>query len=92
MPVPKGRTDEAYFGPLDNLRLHPETKLYLGLVHYDDSAGNAARIAQRGGTHASTGLPPNAAWRAATLRGCRHCWPRTSRPHGRPLRRSAGEA
>ena len=47
---------------------------------------------QRGGTRASTGLPPNAAWRAATLRGCRHCWPRTSRPHGRSLRRSAGEA
>jgi hypothetical protein len=23
MPVPKGRTDDAYFGPLDNLRLHP---------------------------------------------------------------------
>jgi len=45
MPVPKGRTDDAYFAPLDNLRLHPETKLYLGLVHYDDAAGDAARIA-----------------------------------------------
>ena len=45
MPAPKGRTDDAYFAPLDNLRLHPETKLYLGLVHYDDAAGDAARIA-----------------------------------------------
>jgi hypothetical protein len=45
MPVPKGRTDDAYFAPLDNLRLYPETKLYLGLVHYDDPAGDAARIA-----------------------------------------------
>jgi hypothetical protein len=36
MPVPKGRTDDAYFAPLDNLRLHPETKLYLGLVHRCD--------------------------------------------------------
>jgi hypothetical protein len=45
MPVPKARTDDAYFAPLDNLRLHPETKLYLGLVHYDDAAGDAARIA-----------------------------------------------
>ena len=45
MPVPKGRTDDAYFAPLDNLRLHPETKLYLGLVHYDDAAGDTARIA-----------------------------------------------
>ena len=45
MPVPKGRTDDAYFAPLDNLRLHPETKLYFGLVHYDDAAGDTARIA-----------------------------------------------
>jgi hypothetical protein len=45
MPVPKGRTDDAYFAPLDNLRLHTETKLYLGLVHYDDAMGDAARIA-----------------------------------------------
>ena len=45
MPVPKGRTDEAYFAPLDNLRLRPETELYLGLVHYDDPEGDAARIA-----------------------------------------------
>jgi hypothetical protein len=36
MPVPKGRTDDAYFAPLDNLRLHPETELYLGLIHHDD--------------------------------------------------------
>jgi hypothetical protein len=45
MPVPKERTDDAYFAPLDNLRLHRETKLYLGLVHYDDAAADAARIA-----------------------------------------------
>jgi hypothetical protein len=45
MPVPKERTDDAYFSPLDNLRLHPETRLYLGLVHHDDAAGDAARIA-----------------------------------------------
>ena len=45
MPVPKGRTDDAYFAPLENLRLHPETDLYLGLIHYDDPAGDAARLA-----------------------------------------------
>jgi hypothetical protein len=45
MPVPKGRTDDPFFAPLDNLRLHPETRLYLGLVHHDDAAGDAARIA-----------------------------------------------
>jgi hypothetical protein len=45
MPVPKNRTDDAYFAPLDNLRLHPETELYLGLVHHDDAQGDRARLA-----------------------------------------------
>ena len=45
MPVPKGRTDDAYFAPLDNLRLASSTDLYLGLVHHDDAAGDAARLA-----------------------------------------------
>jgi hypothetical protein len=33
MPVPKNRSDDAYFAPLDNLSLHPESELYLGLIH-----------------------------------------------------------
>jgi hypothetical protein len=45
MPVPKNRSDDAYFAPLAGLRLHPETQLYLGLVHRDDAAGDAARLA-----------------------------------------------
>jgi hypothetical protein len=45
MPVPKGRTDDAYFIPLDNLRLHPETELYLGLIHHDHPEGDVARLA-----------------------------------------------
>ncbi|HZU89791.1 MAG TPA: hypothetical protein VE993_11090, partial [Stellaceae bacterium] len=45
MPVPKGRTDDAYFAPLETLRLHPETELYLGLIHHDDAAGDAQRLA-----------------------------------------------
>jgi hypothetical protein len=45
MPVPKERADDAYFAPLDNLRLHPETDLYLGLIHYNDPEGDAARLA-----------------------------------------------
>ncbi len=45
MPVPKERTDDVYFAPLDRLRLGPATKLYLGLVHYNDAAGDAARLA-----------------------------------------------
>src|SRR5437868_9818913 len=38
-------TDDAYFAPLAGLKLRPETDLYLGLVHRDDMAGNAARLA-----------------------------------------------
>ena len=44
MPVPRDRTDDAYFAPLENLRLHPESELYLGLVHHDDAQGDAARL------------------------------------------------
>jgi hypothetical protein len=45
LPVPKLRTDAPYFAPLAGLKLHPETELYLGLIHRDDTTGNAARLA-----------------------------------------------
>jgi hypothetical protein len=45
LPVPKPRTDDAFFAPLDGLQVRPETELYLGLVHRNDVAGNAARLA-----------------------------------------------
>src|SRR5258707_14333438 len=44
LPVPQPRADDAYFAPLAGLKLRPETELYLGLVHRDDMAGNAARL------------------------------------------------
>jgi hypothetical protein len=45
LPVPKPRMDDSYFAPLEGLRLGEKTELYLGLVHWDDDAGNAARLA-----------------------------------------------
>ncbi len=45
LPVIKARTDDAYYAPLANLKLGKGTELYLGLVHRDDDAGNAARLA-----------------------------------------------
>ena len=49
IPVPKGRTDEAYYAPLEGWKQPPNpkggTRLYLGLLHYDDDAGDKARIA-----------------------------------------------
>jgi hypothetical protein len=44
MPVPKNRTDNAYFAPLAGLKLS-NTELYLGLVHHDDAEGDKARLA-----------------------------------------------
>jgi hypothetical protein len=45
MPVIKARTDDAYFAPLKNLKLRSGTELYLGLIHYNDASGDAARLA-----------------------------------------------
>ena len=46
LPVPRDRTDDAYFAPLAGLETHPETTLYLGLVHHTDGIeGTRRRIA-----------------------------------------------
>jgi hypothetical protein len=45
LPVPKGRTDDAYYVPLEALKLGPQTELYLGLIHHDDAEGDATRLA-----------------------------------------------
>jgi hypothetical protein len=45
LPVPKGRSDDAFFAPLEMLRLPPGTELYLGLIHHNDAGGDAARLA-----------------------------------------------
>ena len=45
MPVPIARSDDAYFAPFAGLKLHPETEVFLGLVHLADGvAGAQARI------------------------------------------------
>jgi hypothetical protein len=43
MPVPRARSDDAYFAPLKNLKLRPETQLALGLVHHTDGIEGTAR-------------------------------------------------
>jgi hypothetical protein len=46
MPVPVDRSDDAFFQPLENLELEPQTELYLGLVHAADGVdGTTRRIA-----------------------------------------------
>ena len=77
LPVPKPRTDEAFYVPLEKLNMKPDTDLYLGLIHHNDDAGNATRLAAAGATPRSTASAPNAAWRAATRPVCRRCSPPT---------------
>jgi len=45
LPVPKDRTDAAYFQPLEGLKIASDTEIYLGLIHFDDRSGDAQRIA-----------------------------------------------
>jgi len=45
IPVPKERDDDAYFAPLADWRRRPETRLFLGLIHHGDGAGDDRRIA-----------------------------------------------
>ncbi len=42
IPVPKTRTDPAYFAPLQQFA--GNTKVYFGLIHHDDEAGDRQRI------------------------------------------------
>jgi hypothetical protein len=44
LPVPKPRSDDAYFAPLKKLKLGPGTELYLGLIHHNDADGDAKRL------------------------------------------------
>jgi hypothetical protein len=49
IPVPKERSDVAYYAPLKNWKrpAHSKggTELYLGLLHHNDEAGDKARVA-----------------------------------------------
>ena len=43
MPVPRNRSDDAYFAPLRRLTLRPGTELALGLVHHTDGLEGTTR-------------------------------------------------
>jgi len=44
LPVPRERDDVAYFAPLRELPRPAATRLYLGLIHWNDGAGDRRRI------------------------------------------------
>lgn len=45
LPVPKDRSDDAYFAPAGDLKLAADTELYLGLIHSDGEAAANERVA-----------------------------------------------
>jgi hypothetical protein len=45
IPVPRERTDAAYYAPLEGWQRPAGTGLYLGLLHHDDAAGDKRRVA-----------------------------------------------
>jgi hypothetical protein len=53
MPVPRDRRDDAYFLPLRELRLAPQTELCLGLVHHTDGVDGTRRRLATARRHAS---------------------------------------
>jgi hypothetical protein len=62
LPVPKDRTDDAYFAPLAELSLPQETALYLGLIHFADGAGDHARIAAANKVAPRFGVASECGW------------------------------
>ena len=61
-PVPRPRSDDAYYAPLSGWRRRAETRLYLGLIHFDDQAGDAARIAAAHRVIADFGIASACGW------------------------------
>jgi hypothetical protein len=45
IPVPKERTDDAFYAPLEAWKRPASTELYLGLLHHNDEAGDRKRVA-----------------------------------------------
>ncbi len=63
LPVPKERDDAGYFAPLRKLRLPAPTRLYLGLIHHGDEAGDRRRIdAARAAVGGDFGVATECGW------------------------------
>ncbi|PKB67018.1 MAG: hypothetical protein BZY81_05600 [SAR202 cluster bacterium Io17-Chloro-G4] len=62
LPVPKDRTDAGYFQPLQELKAASDTEIYLGLIHFDDQAGDAQRMATAKQFIPSFGVATECGW------------------------------
>jgi len=62
MPVPKDRTGPTYFEPLHSMNVPESAEVMLGLIHFDDAQGDAARIAAAGDFLKSFGIATECGW------------------------------
>ena len=63
MPVPESRDDDGWFAPMRDLRLAPETELYLGLLHPSDRDEGARRRIEAARRHvARFGVATECGW------------------------------
>ena len=62
IPVPKDRTDEAFYAPIEGWKRPAGTELYLGLLHHDDDAGDKARVAMAKRVIDDFGLSAECGW------------------------------
>jgi len=62
LPVPRERDDAAYVAPLRGLTLPARTRLYLGLLHHDDAAGDRRRIDAARAVVPSFGVATECGW------------------------------
>ena len=62
LPVPKSRDDDAYFSPLKTLELPDGCDLYLGLIHHDDTDGDARRLTKATAYADVAGISSECGW------------------------------
>jgi len=62
LPVPQDRDDPGYFAPLASLAVPASTRLYLGLLHHGDEAGDRRRIDTARVVVASFGVATECGW------------------------------
>ena len=69
LPVPLDRDDPGYFKPLASLAVPASTRLYLGLLHHGDEAGDRRRIDTARAVVACFGVATECGWAEAIPRG-----------------------
>jgi hypothetical protein len=62
IPVPKERTDEAFYAPLKTWKQPADTELYLGLLHHNDETGDRKRVAVARKFISDFGLSAECGW------------------------------